>query len=138
MTDQDRLYHDVFDILATTVLIDHRTKDRELIELVHAANEMNQLLRPGLIQPRQAVLHQFAERSAYINDGIDSENSEKFKRDMLSKITDTNLQCKVLGFIFAISVCDYELHDEESDFIKTALNVWNADMPTPQELEPAC
>jgi len=63
----------------------------------------------------------------------DDDNS--YKIQLLSQVKDKELQRRLLSSIFAIAICDYELHDEESDFIKTALKVWKADLPTPAEVD---
>lgn len=131
----DALFQAVSDILAVTVLLDRRERDRELIEYVHAVQLHNQDIRPETILPRRKILEQFHARKDALITRLDGDGEDEFKRDLLSKVTDKDLQRKILCSVFTISICDYELHDEESDFIKKALDIWKADMPSAAEVE---
>jgi len=133
--DSDELFNVIIDILAVSVLIDNRTKDRELIEFVHAATLHNQHLRPNKMLSRRMMLEKFNNRKAYIMAALENDKDDSFKLDLLSHVTDKALQRSVLGSIFTIAICDYELHDEECNFIKSALKVWNTHMLTPADLE---
>lgn len=133
--DSDTLFGVIIDILAVTVLIDNRQKDRELIEFTHAAMLHNHHLRPGKMISRRMLVDWFNQRKADISASLSRDDDNSFKTDLLSHIRDKELQKRLLSSIFTIAICDYELHDEESNFIKTALKVWKTDMPTAADLE---
>lgn len=133
--NSDELYGVILDILAVTVLIDRRTKDRELIEFCHTAMLHNQHLRPGHILSRRMIGEWFERHKDDIIQSLADDDDNSYKIQLLSQVKDKELQRRLLSSIFAIAICDYELHDEESDFIKTALKVWKADLPTPAEVD---
>ena len=133
--DADEIYNIVLKILAVTVLIDHREKDRELIEFTHAAMLHNHHLRPGVMLSRTMIIDWFHTHKAEITAQIDNDKNDSFKSELLAQIRDMALQRRLLSSIFTIAVCDYELHDEESDFIKRSLKIWKTHMPTPSEIE---
>jgi len=131
----DENYEAVLKILAVTVLIDHRTKDRELIEFAHAAMMHNQQLRPSVMLSRRMIIEWFHTEKTGIIDALKADEDDSYKSELLSRIKDSDLQRRLLSSVFSIAVCDYELHDEESDFIKQALKVWKTHMPTPAEID---
>lgn len=133
--DTDELYRVLLEILAITVLIDKREKDKELIEFCHAAMLLNQQLRPGKIMSKQMLEDWFERHKGGIKQALANDADNRYKLKLLSHVTDKTLQRRLLSSIFTIAICDYELHDEESDFIKTALKLWDTDMPTSDEVE---
>lgn len=133
--DSNALYNLVLKILAVTVLIDHREKDRELIEFTHAAMLHNHHLRPGVMLSRTMIIDWFNAQKADIKKSLYADKDDSYKSGLLSQVRDTALQRRLLSSIFTIAVCDYELHDEESNFIKTSLKIWKTEMPTPREIE---
>lgn len=135
--DTDELYRVLLNILAVTVLIDKRERDKELIEFCHAAMLLNQQLRPGKIMSKQMLEEWFERHKGDIKQELENDADNSYKIKLLSLVTDKTLQRRLLSSIFTIAICDYELHDEESDFIKTALKIWDTDMPPPEEIETA-
>lgn len=135
LTDTDAIYVNVLKILAVTVLIDQREKDRELIEFTHAAMLHNQKLRPNVMLSRRMTMDWFHNEKAGLIERLKSDKDDSYKSELLSRIKDAELQRRLLSSVFSIAVCDYELHDEESDFIKQALKVWKTHMPTAEEVE---
>ena len=133
--DIDDLYAVVTDILAVTVLIDERVKDRELIEFTHAAMTHNHHLRPGKIVSRKMLNDWFHARKGVLRDALAKDQDDSFKKALLANITDKDLQRRLLTSIFSISICDYELRDEESNFIRNALAVWKTEMPNIADLD---
>ncbi|WP_409433505.1 hypothetical protein ACJ3XI_03075 [Litorimonas sp. RW-G-Af-16] len=133
--DSDGIYEAVRDIFAVTVLLDKRERDREMIEYTHATMLHNHKLRPNKILSRHKILDEFEARKDYLAKAIASDHEDSYKVALLGRIKDEKLQRSVLSSIFTISVCDYELHDEESDFIRKALSIWKTDMPTSSELD---
>ena len=133
--DSQQLFEYVATIFAVTVLLDDRERDPELIEFVHACMVHNHRLRPGVILSRQHLLKWFDANKEAIRARLHADDAEAYKTDLLSRIFDEDLQRGVLSSIFAISVADYELHDEETDFISRALAVWHTTMPTPEEVD---
>jgi len=133
--DIDELYTVVTEILAITVLIDRRVKDRELIEFTHAAMMHNHHLRPGKILSRRMLTDWFHQRESELKEALAKDDNDNYKRALLANITDKDLQRRLLTSIFSISICDYELRDEESNFIRTALNVWKTEMPHVTDLD---
>ena len=133
--DIDELYAVVTDILAISVLIDRRVKDRELIEFVHAAMTHNHYLRPGKILSRRMLTEWFHARKAVLLGALKKDHDDSYKKALLANITDRDLQRRLLASIFSIAICDYELRDEESHFIRTALSVWKTDMPGIKDLD---
>ena len=131
----NELYETASEIFAVTVLLDERARDPELIEFVHACMVQNHRLRPGIILSRQSILAWFDANKARIGAALAADADNAYKTGLLSQIYDEDLQRVVLSSIFTISVADYELHDEESDFIKQALMVWKTTLPTPMEID---
>ena len=135
LPDSDELYNVVLKILAVTVLIDHRERDRELVEFTHAAMLHNHHLRPGVMLSRKMIIDWFNCQKAELTKSLKADKDNSFKSSLLTRIVDTALQRRLLSSIFTIAVADYELHDEESNFIKSSLTIWKTHMPTPSELE---
>ena len=132
--DGDALFQTVATIFATTVLLDERERDPELIEFTHACMVHNHKIRPGTILPRQTLQAWFKQRKSDLSATLSGPDAQDFKIELLSRISAPELQRSVLSSIFTISVADYELHDEETEFIQTALSVWNAELPRVEEL----
>lgn len=135
LPDSDELYNVVLKILAVTVLIDHRERDRELVEFTHAAMLHNHHLRPGVMLSRKMIMDWFHAHKAEITETLIADKDNSFKSNLLKRIKDAALQRRLISSIFTIAVADYELHDEESNFIKSSLVIWKTHMPTPAELE---
>ena len=133
--DSDELYNVVLKILAVTVLIDQRERDRELVEFTHAAMLHNHHLRPGVMLSRKMIIDWFNTNKAELTKNLKADKDNSFKSNLLARIKDVALQRRLLSSIFTIAVADYELHDEESNFIKSSLAIWKTHMPTPSELE---
>lgn len=133
--NSDELYGVIIDILAVTVLIDEREKDRELIEFAHAAMLHNHHLRPGKLLSRRMICEWFERRKPELKVSLANDIDNSFKTELLSNVKDSELQRRLLSSIFTIAICDYELHDEESGFIKTALKIWKTEMPSAKDLE---
>lgn len=132
--DGDALFQTVAKIFACTVLLDHRERDPELIEFAHACMIHNHRIRPGTILPRQTLKAWFNQHKAELSKELSGPDADAFKTSLLEQISAPELQRSVLSSIFTISVADYELHDEETEFIQTALSIWNTSMPEAEEL----
>lgn len=130
------LFKTVLDILVIAVLSDDRTRDRERIEFVHCAQVHNRALHPDVILTPIQIRHLFDERVRVLSAQIDADGLQQVQKTYLSMVIDRGVQRSVLASIFAIAICDYELHDEERGMIKTALKVWNSHLPDPTEIEP--
>jgi len=135
LLNSDELYTVILKILAVSVLIDRQERDRELIEFTHAAMLHNHDLRPGIMLSRKMIINWFKDHRAALIEALAVDEDNSFKEQLLSQITDTALQRRIICSIFTISICDYELHDEESDFIKMTLKIWKTHMPSPAEVE---
>ena len=133
--DSDELYNVILKILAVTVLIDHRQRDRELVEFTHAAMLHNHHLRPGVMLSRKMINEWFDAHKTDLMKKLNADEDNSFKTYILTQIRDKALQRRLLSSIFTIAVADYELHDEESNFIKSSLAIWKTHMPTPSEIE---
>lgn len=133
--DSDELYNIILKILAVTVLIDHRQRDRELVEFTHAAMLHNHHLRPGVMLSRKMINEWFDAHKTDLMKKLNADEDNSFKTHLLTQIRDKALQRRLLSSIFTIAVADYELHDEESNFIKSSLAIWKTHMPTPSEIE---
>jgi len=133
--DSDDLFNLILKILAVTVLIDHRERDRELIEFNHAAMLHNHHLRPGVMLSRTMINDWFNTHKAELSEKLTADKDDSFKSGLLSQIRDVALQRRLLSSIFTIAVADYELHDEESNFIKSSLKIWKTHMPTTEEID---
>ncbi len=132
--DSDALFQTVATIFAVTVLLDNRERDTELIEFCHACMVHNHKIRPGTILPRQKLSAWFTQNKRDISASLSGPDSKAYKSELLSRISVPELQRSVLSSIFIISVADYELHDEESEFIQRALSIWDTKMPRAEEL----
>ncbi len=131
----DPIYSAVVEILAVTVLLDMKERDIELIEFTHAGIIHTQFIHAEKIVTRDHLLSWFAANKEEIKRNLTAENSLTYKTELLKRIEDSELQRRVLASIFTISVCDYDLHDEEQDFIKIALDIWKQPMPSPDCLD---
>ena len=135
ITESDELYNIVLKILAVTVLIDHRERDLELVEFTHAAMLHNHRFRPGIMLSRKMINEWFNAHKAELKKKLKADKDNNFKSNLLTQVKDKALQRRLLSSIFTIAVADYELHDEESNFIKSSLAIWKTHMPTPAEIE---
>ena len=133
--DADALFRAVAEIFAITVLLDARQRDPELIEFTHACMVHNHALRPGTITTRTQLMSWFRQNTARIQAALSADDAETYKTELLGRIRTEELQKRVLSSIFTISVSDYELHDEETDFIKRALKVWTLPMPSVEDID---
>lgn len=129
------LFRRVLDILVLAVISDNRTRDRERIEFIHCAQIHNRTLHPDVIMTPSQLHVLFAERAEVLNKEIDEKGLKATQIAHLSDVIDRGMQRRVLSSIFAIAICDYELHDEERGFIRTALETWNSHLPDPTEVE---
>ncbi|WP_371395770.1 hypothetical protein [Fretibacter rubidus] len=130
------LFKTVLDILVIAVLSDDRTRDRERIEFIHCAQVHNRALHPDIILTPVQIRHLFDERVRVLSAQINADGLRSVQEHYLSMIIDRGVQRSVLASIFAIAICDYELHDEERGMIKSALKVWNSHLPDPAEIDP--
>jgi hypothetical protein len=77
----------------------------------------------------------FHARKAVLLGALSKDHDDSYKKALLANITDRDLQRRLLASIFSIVICDYELRDEESHFIRTALSVWKTEMPGIKDLD---
>lgn len=117
-------------ILAVTVLLDRRQRDREMIEFCHYVMTLNQEICSVSILPREKILTWFESEKGAFAEALASDTDDAFKSKILQDIADPALQKEVLTAIFAICVCDYELRDEEAHFIRLALSLWKSELPS--------
>ena len=122
-------------VLAISVLIDDIEKDQELVEFTHGMMTINQRIRPETIFPRTKILDWFHKNKIDIAQNIANDTDDSWKSGLLEQIDDQSLQCVVLSAMFSISVCDYQLDQEECDFINLALQLWKREMPEAQTVE---
>jgi hypothetical protein len=135
LRNQDALFETVATLFAVSVLADHRVRDAELVEFVHACSLHNLQIHPDTLLSRRDIIDWFNKQKAEIGRALEGPNADDYIVDLLSRIKEEGLQRSVLSSIFTISICDYELHDEESALISKALEVWNTTMPLPTEVE---
>lgn len=124
MPDSTHLMEVVAKILAISVLIDQEQREAEMIEFMNAVTHINHDIRPEVILSNKKIRQWFEDNKASISESLASDDSQKFKSDLLEQITDTKLRRTLLASIFSVSVCDYELHDEECEFLKLATHIW--------------
>lgn len=133
--DSDATMLSVANILAVTVLLDQKQRDLEMVEFCHSIMTINQRLRPGVILPRQKILAWFETHKAVIAKSLAEDSDDSYKKSLLNEIKDPALRRQTLAAIFSISICDYELRDEEADFIKIALDIWKTGLPNVDDVE---
>ena len=121
-------------ILAVTILLDKRQRDREMVEFCYYVKTINQDLCSKTILPRQKIMDWFEAHKQEFATGLANDTDGSFKTNLLKPITDPNIRRKVLTAIFAISISDQEFHNEECSFIKTAINLWQVGMPSMTEV----
>ncbi len=121
-------------ILAASVLIDERRRDVEMIEFSHSITTINHHIRPDVILPRSKILAWFKENEQKISENLSHDSHGSWKTSILNKIEDKELRRLVLAAMFSISVCDYELNDEECEFLKLAVSLWKTDLPHVEEM----
>lgn len=127
MTEEN--WQDILRLLAISVLIDDVIKDRELIEFCHEAQKLNRQFRSDTILCREHLLAEFNRIKPDIIAALKSPNSKSYITQCIAALTD-EAQCgEVSKSIYSISICDYEVHDEECAFLQTALADWGIDAP---------
>lgn len=129
----NKAVHAVARILAVTVLLDKRERDIEMVEFCHYVMTINQAICSTIL-PRQKILDWFDGHKAEFAEALASDTDRSYKTEILEDITEPDLRKTVLAAICAISVSDYELPDEETAFIKLALDVWKSEMPTADDI----
>lgn len=122
-------------ILAVSVMIDGHIRDAELVEFSHSVVSINQKIRPEFILPRETVLKWFHTHKSEISERMQSDDSYKWKSELLTKIDDAEFRKMVLAAMFSISVCDYHLDDAECEFLKLATATWKTNVPGAAELD---
>lgn len=136
-SETDELLQTIATIFAITVLLDKKQRDQELIEFCHAVSVANRHLRPDVILPRTTILKWYGELKPEVVSRLAGQDAWSWKRELLSRIPNAEIRNLVLASIFTISVCDYELRDEESAFIKLALDTWKTGVPLSADLATA-
>lgn len=131
----DGTIHAVANILATSVLIDERLRDIEIIEFSHSMTTINQHVRPDVILPPEDIAEWFKGHADSISNKISTDENDVWKTQILNQIQDQDLRRMVLTAMFSISVCDYELKDEECEFLKLAVSLWKIDLPHVTDME---
>ncbi|WP_427449950.1 hypothetical protein [Litorimonas sp. WD9-15] len=135
MIDLDETLRAVSTVLAVSALIDERLRDIEMIEFSHSVMTINQRIRPGVILPRKTVVKWFKDNEDEITVKISEDENSVWRKEILSLITDPELRRLVLSAMFSISVCDYELDDEECEFLKLAVSLWETGLPSVADVE---
>jgi len=135
MKPSDNSIENISILLAIAVLVDKRQRDQELIEFVHALTKINQYLRPDIIMPRGTILNWYEGEKENIIRALASETAEDWKVGILNQVTDPELRNMVLASLYSISVCDYELHDEECKFLMLASQNWGIEIPQSDMLD---
>lgn len=128
------LFETILKILAVSVLIDKRERDRELLEFTHCATEHSRQLHPDIMIDPDQIRAWYIDHKDALNVKLLGPDAATFKENLLGQIVDRGVQRAVLASIYAIAIADYELHDEECGFIKTALRVWGSKLPDPTEI----
>jgi len=122
-------------VLAISVLIDERLRDIEMVEFSHSIMTINQLIRPGVILPRKTIVQWFKDNQDDISLKLSQDLDSAWKTQVLKAVTDPELRRLVLSAMFSISVCDYELDDEECEFLKLAVSLWETGLPSVADIE---
>lgn len=135
MNEIDGTIRAVGTILATSVLIDERLRDIEIIEFSHSMTKINQHVRPDVILPPEDIADWFKDHAEGISNKISTDEKNAWKTQILNQIQDQDLRRMVLTAMFSISVCDYELKDEECEFLKLAVSLWKIDLPHVTDME---
>jgi hypothetical protein len=118
-------WNDILTLLAIAVLADNRIRDLELVEFCHEAQSLNQHYDPERILSRTALRKWFDDNQLVIKNTLAGPSRKDFISTALARIDDVPMRPHILQSIFGIIVCDYELHDEESNFIKAAVQAWD-------------
>ncbi|MEE9347905.1 MAG: hypothetical protein V3U82_06895 [Robiginitomaculum sp.] len=119
------IWDDILTLLAVAVLADDRIRDLELVEFCHEAQSLNQHFDPDRILSRSSLRKWFDDKHLPIKIALSSGDRALFISDSLERIDDVAMRPHILQSIFGIIVCDYEMHDEESKFIQTAVDIWD-------------
>lgn len=122
-------------VLAVSVLIDERLRDIEMVEFSHSMITINRHIRPDVILPRSALMAWFNENAAEISERISKDSDNVWKTEILGHIQDAQLRRMVLAAMFSISICDYELNDEECEYLKLAVSLWETGLPHIEDME---
>lgn len=121
MTEQ--VWENVLTLLAIVVLADHRVRDPEMVEFCHEAGLINHETSPERIMTAGQLRRWFNANRDRIDAAL-IKDIEGFTAETLKAVTDPELRRLILQAMFAISICDYELHDEENEILKTAISTW--------------
>ena len=119
------------DLLGLALLADRLERDSEMVEMCHSALMLARHIAPEAVLSRRDIRVWFEENRERLCDIRDDEAEI---RAALGRVTDPELRRLALPAIFAISVCDYHLADEESAMIRMALEEWSPRDLTPETL----
>lgn len=119
----DEIWENALTLLAIVVLADHRVRDPEMIEFVHEASLINDAVFPDRIFTNGQIRRWFAANRARIEVALTKDN-QAFVSESLAPVTDPDLRRMILQAMFAITICDYELHDEENEVLGIAIKTW--------------
>lgn len=126
MNDPDAQMESVAKILAVSILIDNELRDVEMVEFLNAVGHINRKIRPDVILSDIKIQRWFDNNKAELTSILASDLDNSFKVNLLSQITDTALRRTLLASIFSVSICDYELHHQECEYLRLATDLWQA------------
>ncbi len=119
----DDIWENALTLLAIIVLADDRVRDPEMVEFCHEAQLVNQALSPDRIITDGHMRRWFAAHKENIRKALHTDK-DAFIINCLGVISEPDLRKIILQGMFAISICDYEMHDEENEILKTVIQAW--------------
>lgn len=121
---QDPFWSTVLPILAIAVLADGKVRDLELIEFTFEAQAIGAVKDPARILPRKHLKDWFHVMRPHIEAALNSDSRDAFIAQTLNAIDDEHTRQMLLTSVFGIAICDYELHMEETGFLRSAMQAW--------------
>ena len=111
----------VLDLLGLCVVADREERDAELVEFCNSAQLVARHIAPEIVYSRRDLRRWYADnRVRLLSVCMDCTETDA----LITRITDPDVRDLTLSALFAISVCDYHLADEESALIGRVLELW--------------
>lgn len=131
MTDSSAIspeaFDDVLNVLAISVIIDEKIREKELAEFTRQAIGLSEVF--GVPLDAAASNDWFEKNKPVILENMSGRGRNTVILKALTRIKDEMMRENVYDAMIAISVSDKEYHREESDLIRSAATIWGYTRP---------
>lgn len=120
-------FDDVLNVLAISVIIDEKIREKELAEFTRQAIGLSEIF--GLPFDADLAGAWFDKNKPLILDNMSGRGRNTVILKALTRVKDEMLRENIYDAMIAISVSDKEYHREESDLIRSAATIWGYTRP---------